>query len=393
VNERQLSPDLEDTYDDDDVDSARGALAMAAPWLALIAFIVAIGTVGYVLFVHPSATGGDDLAACRSAAWQAIPEKRNLPADWSLGSTDLNANGMTISIVGPAPADQSSNQPIIYASVTCYGPTAATALEANRKAAEDAGSEVTNRTADGAAYDVNNPTTGSATTLFRVGGLVGQVADAGTSDPSDLAKITKALAIAMGDGAAAGAAGAASGGATGSGEPGSSEPVGSDEPSQSPFAPELEALLPKSIPDTSSTASPQPDLPLTVISNSATELLGQDPGSRALTARIRTLGKTVNDLQVAQAYDETGAIDLSIIAFRLPGVDPAKFRAAIIETWLSATSEGVTVTQVTLGGKHVTKVDYGDGATVEYVYAKGDTVIVIDTSDTAVATSVAAALK
>ena len=52
-----------------------------------------------------------------------------------------------------------------------------------------------------------------------------------------------------------------------------------------------------------------PDLPLTVISNSATELLGQDPGSRALTARIRTLGKSVNDVQVAQAYNFPASTD------------------------------------------------------------------------------------
>jgi hypothetical protein len=197
----------------------------------------------------------------------------------------------------------------------------------------------------------------------------------------------------MGDQAAAG---------TGAARPtdaaiGSGEPIGSGdlppEASGSPFAPELEAILPTSIVDSASTASPPATIPLTVLSASATDVFGQDPSSRALAARIRALGGTLDKLQIAQAYDESGAIDLSIIAFRLPNADLAKLRAAIIDTWLAAGADGVTRTTVTLGGKSLTKVDYGDGSTIEYVFAKADYVVVIDTSDTDVATQVAKALK
>jgi hypothetical protein len=371
-------------------DPGPGWLAGVAPWLAVLAVVLAAGAIGFVLL---SRSSGDDLTACRTSAWTSIPNAKDLPVNWNLGSTDLNANGMTISILGEAPADSSSNQPVVYASVTCYGGAAATALSENRKASGAAGATVRDRTSNGEAYDVDNPTTGSVTTLFRVNGLVGQIADGGTASAEDLAVITTAVAKAMGNETAAGSAPDVSStdDPNASDEPLGSDDVGAGEPSGSPFAPDLEALLPKSVNDTSSTASPGP-VPLTVQSASATDVFSDDPSSRALAARIRALGATLDQLQIAQAYDDTGAIDLSIIAFRLPKADLAKLRAAIIETWLSAGADGVKSTTVTLGGKSLTKVDYGDASTIEYVYAKDDYVIVIDTSDTDLATQVAAQL-
>jgi hypothetical protein len=382
----------EPTFGEIDDDPRPGLLASATPWLALLAVVLAAGAIGYLVLTHSS---GGDLTACKSDAWKAIPDPKDLPTDWSLGSTDLNANGMTISIMGPAPADSTTNQPVVYASVTCYGGAAATALEENRTAAEAAGATVRDRTSNGAAYDVDNPTTGSVTTLFRVNELVGQIADGGTANADDLAKITTAVAKAMGDTNAAGTASGANpaDGATGSNEPLGSDNAGAPGPSGSPFAPDLEALLPKSVVDSSSTASPPAPIPLTVQSASATDVFGDDPSSRALAARIRTLGGTLDQLQIAQAYDDSGAIDLSIIAFRLPKADLAKLKAAIIDTWLSAGAEGVKSTTITLGGKSLTKVDYGDGSTIEYVYAKDDYVIVIDTADVGIATQVARQLK
>ena len=373
-----------------------GFLSGAAPWLALLAVVLAAGAIGLVVLGR----SGDDLTACRTAAWTSIPNAKDLPVNWNLGSTDLNANGMTISILGLAPADSSTNQPVVYASVTCYGAAAGTALEENRKASVAAGAVVRprDRTSNGDAYDVDNPTTGATTTLFRVGGLVGQIADGGSAAQEDLAIITTAVAKAMGDQNAAGTASDVSptDDATGSDEPLGSDDLGAAEPSGSPFAPELEALLPTSItptPGASPGASSATPVPLTVQSASATDVFGEDPSSRALAARIRALGATLDQLQIAQAYDDTGAIDLSIVAFRLPKADLAKLRAAIIDTWLSAGADGVKSTTVDLGGKSLTKVDYGDGSTIEYVYAKDDYVIVIDTSDVDIATQVATQLK
>ena len=382
--ERPIGPMVDDFEDE-----PRSGLAAAAPWISVLALVLAAIAVGFVI-IRPSGSGSAGGAdACRSAAWSAIPDEKKLPTDWSLGSTDLNANGMTISVTGPVSADGTTDQPVIYASITCYGDSAEAALEAYRTSAQAAGATVTARTAD-EAYDVTNQNTGSTTTFFRVGGLIAQIADAGTASQSDLATITGLVASAMGEPSAAGAGLANPSDAAGG--PDASDVAPSDEPAASAFAPELEAVFPKSIPDPSSTASPPAEIALTVQSASATDVFGEDPSSRALAARIRSLGSSMDKLQIAQAYDETGAIDLSVIGFRLPGGDVTKLRAAIIDTWLAASGEGVKNSQVTLGGKTVTKVDYGDGSTIEYVYAKADYVIVIDTSDAQVATEIAAKL-
>lgn len=374
----------EDEYDDD----PPGGLGGAAPWLAVLALVLAAATLGYVLFLRP---GGDsDLTACRTKAWTAIPDETKLPEGWALGSTDLNANGMTISILGATQPDSETDQPVVYASITCYGSAASAALTQYRDAAaKTPGATVADRQGGGDAFDVTS-SSGSVTTLFRVGSLVGQIADGGSAPPADLQSITAAVATAMGDGRAAGTAGAAP--SDDVGQAGPSDDLGSDEPSGSPFAPELEAILPATIDAADPAGGPAVPVTLSKLSASAAEIFGSDPSARALAARIRSLGSTMDKLQVAQAYDETGTVDLSIVAFRLPGSDLAKLREAIIDTWLSAGADGVKTTAVSLGGKDLSKVDYGDGSTIEYVYAKDDYVVVIDTADVAVATAVAAKL-
>jgi hypothetical protein len=162
-------------------------------------------------------------------------------------------------------------------------------------------------------------------------------------------------------------------------------PSGSDAAgaSGSPAAPELEALLPTSVGGTT----------LTVQSATASDVLGTDPNSRALSAVVRSLGANPANLQIAQAFDDTNTIDLSIIGFRLAKGDGAKLKAAIIQTWLSAGATGVKQTEVTLGGKTLTKIDYGDEGTIEYVYGGPDYVIVLDTADVNIATEAASKLK
>jgi hypothetical protein len=373
-------------YEDDDSPSG---LATTAPWLAILALILAAATIGYLLINR--ASSGGDLTACRSAAWQAIPRTDALPSGWALGSTDLNANGITVSVTGPDPGDGSS-PPVVYASVTCYGDGAAAALDANRAAAAAANAAVQARKDAVDAFDISNSTTGSTTTIFRVGGLVAQIAGAGDATREQLDTIAAAVAGAMGSETAAGT----SPNGPDAGPSGSDQPLGSDEipqDSSPPFAPELEALLPSSIGDKTPGASPGATIPLTVDSASAADVFGQDPSSRALAARIRAFGKTLNDLQVAQAFDETGVADLAVLGFRLPGADGAKLESAILETWLSSTADGVKTTTVTLGGKQVKKIDYGDQQAFEFVYRAGDVVIDIETSDEALAGEVLAALK
>ena len=374
--ERTSEPAFDELDDEPEV----GFLVRAAPWLALLAVVLAAGAIGFVILGR---SAGEDLTACRTAAWTSVPDERKLPTDWKLGSTDLNANGMTISILGPVPVDSSTNQPVVYASITCYGSAAATALEQHQKAAEAAGSVVTARGGNGDAYDVDNPTTGSVTTLFRVGGLVGQIAGGGSSTAQELAAITTAVATAMGNGNAAGNSTVSpSDAATGSQEPNPSD-QGSLEPAPSSVAPELEAAMPTSVQGT----------PLTVTSYTGDQAFSATPASRALAAHLQSLGAKLTNVQFAQASDDSYSIDVTVFGFRVPGLDPAKLKAAVLEAWLGANGPGVKQTPITLSGKSLIKIDYGTGGPIDYLYATPDHVIVIDTADPNAATEAAAQIK
>jgi hypothetical protein len=116
-------------------------------------------------------------------------------------------------------------------------------------------------------------------------------------------------------------------------------------------------------------------------------VLGEDQSSRAIAAALRAEGKTPADLTLAQAYDETQAADLSLIAFAVDGLSDAKMRGIVLDSWLSATGSGVTMSDVELGGTTVTRIDYGDGRTKDYVVTRDGAVVVITTADEAVATA------
>ena len=129
-------------------------------------------------------------------------------------------------------------------------------------------------------------------------------------------------------------------------------------------------------------------------SDSATggTFLSDDQGSRAIQAALRAAGKTADDLRVAQAYDEAGAADLSVLAVTVDGLPAEQTRDIVLENWLAATGDGVKKDTVTLNGKTWTRIDYGDGGTLDYVLTDGANVIVITTADAALAEQAAAAL-
>ena len=117
-----------------------------------------------------------------------------------------------------------------------------------------------------------------------------------------------------------------------------------------------------------------------------------DQDSRAITAALRAAGKTPDDLRVAQAYDGSGAVDLSVMAVTVDGLPAEQTRDIVLENWLAATGEGVTKDTVTLAGQTWTRIDYGDGGTLDYILTDGANVIVITTADAALAEQTAAAL-
>ena len=153
-------------------------------------------------------------------------------------------------------------------------------------------------------------------------------------------------------------------------------------PSPSPAAPLLEAEMPRAVNGTT----------LTTESATNATSLGNAPNGRALGAAVTNLGKKPGDLEIADAFDQSGSLALSILGFRLPGTAAATLRSVVLDAWLTVTSPGITSTSVSLSGTPSTKVSYGDGGPDQYVFVHGDSVFIIVTSDQSLAASAVAAM-
>ena len=95
---------------------------------------------------------------------------------------------------------------------------------------------------------------------------------------------------------------------------------------------------------------------------------------------------------MAQAYDETAESDLSLLAVGVDGMAQDKVLTIVMESWLAATGAGVKSDTVTLSGRELTRIDYGDEGPLDYVTTKGAVVIVITTADPDLAALAVAAL-
>jgi hypothetical protein len=95
---------------------------------------------------------------------------------------------------------------------------------------------------------------------------------------------------------------------------------------------------------------------------------------------------------VAQAFDELGESDLSILALRVVGMDLDKVQDLVFDSWLAASGAGVTRTPVKLGADEWILLDYGDGLAKDWVRAVDGQVYVISTGDESLAEQAAAAI-
>ena len=83
-------------------------------------------------------------------------------------------------------------------------------------------------------------------------------------------------------------------------------------------------------------------------------------------------------MRVAQAYDPTQGLDVTVTAYRVPGVTATAIRDALIAAW-KVDYPDLKVTTTTLGGKQVTKADFGQDAIASYLYVQDDVVFDIET--------------
>jgi hypothetical protein len=353
--------------------------ARATRRVAVAALVLALVGVGIAAtrFLFPAA------GSCQQDSWDVRPAEGDLPAGFTLSVAQYDINRQQVTFLGPLPVDETAAQGVVYVTVTCFEEGAEDAVARSEQAARDASQTVTDRDDLGnggfAATDEN----GSNFIQLRHDDVVVYLAASSEVASSDVDTLASAYDKALGgDGGAV---------AVGTQDPGTSaseEPVASDGPSDevpsdaAAAAPELEAQLPTAVNGTA----------LTVDSAIGTDLFGDDESSRAITAALRAEGKTPADLTFAQAYDEAQALDLSLFAVAVDGLSEARTRDIVLDSWLSASGAGVTQSTVTLGGKELTKVDYGDDGASNYVLAGDGTVLVITTSDEALATSTVEAL-
>ena len=389
-----------------------------ATGLALVALIIASAALAVVV-LRPS---GGTAATCQGVAWDALPDATSLPAGWSLADSSFVADGYSTTFVGvvpgtstDTPSPASSTTPgasIVSPSPTATGaatapaiaPTVAVRASCVGASAEDAITRAHDTALAGGATDATFPDLGDdsfawsdadGTTMvaFRRGEVVVYLTASAAVAEADLETAAtaqdEALATAAGGGIAALGNGGATAGATGTVAGGGSTPAASG-PADTSSAdatsphdlPALEAVLPHTV----------NGLTLGSQSTTGTTALGDDASSQALLASLQAMGKTAADLGLAEAFDESGTLDLDLVAYQVKGADANVLREDIVQSWLAAGSSGITTSQTTVGGKPVIKVDYGDGGQLDYLYARDDLVIDVASGDPALAAQVLASL-
>jgi hypothetical protein len=146
-----------------------GALALAVAALGLALAAVAVV--------------GPDRGSCRATAWNAVPAAADLPAGWTLGTSQFGADGLAASLVGPASADDPTSAPTVYVLVSCFDGDAGTALDRTRDAADAAGMVTIDRSDLGdAGFTIQDASAVTEAVYFRRGGLVAHLTPSGTVD-------------------------------------------------------------------------------------------------------------------------------------------------------------------------------------------------------------------
>ena len=325
-------------------------------------------------------------AGCQQQAWDVTPAAEDLPAGWVASASQYDIDRKTMSFLGPMPQDETSSQAVIYVTATCFRTGAEDGVTRSRAAAEAAGQSVVDRDDLGEqAYSAVDEG-GAGFLQMRAGKIVVYLAASGDASATEVDELASAFDKALGgDGGtvAPPAAVPTDDQAGASLDPGAESPApGESLVAESPAAPDLVALMPAKVGS------------IAMDTDSATggTFLSDDQGSRAIQAALRAAGKAPDDLRVAQAWDAAGASDLSVLAVRVDGLPGEQTRDIVLENWLAASGDGVTKDTVTLNGQSWTRIDYGDGGTLDYVLTDGGNVIVITTADAALAEQAAAAL-
>jgi hypothetical protein len=100
---------------------------------------------------------------------------------------------------------------------------------------------------------------------------------------------------------------------------------------------------------------------------------GATAWAQQMTRYLARVGKTPADLNYAQVWDPSGSLGLDAGVFQASGVSAASLRKAIINS-SRPDSPGLSVSDASLSGKHVTVVVNQDSGTTLYLYDHHDDV-------------------
>jgi hypothetical protein len=360
-----------------------------------IASIAALVLAGAALFFELGRPSTSSDAECRTIAWRALPAADTLPAGWALSASGFYSDGYGASFAGPAAsASPAAASAAVTLRISCFGADGHLALVRSRDGDLAAGGAEVPFADMGDEVVATQDANGSSTSVYiRRGPLVASIAASSGVDPADLEQAAQAVDDAMV--AAQGSAGAGAAATVGPADSvgpaasdagptdaAASEDLGTDVP-EAHDVPDLEALLPKTVAGAT----------LTSQSTKGLSGLGDDSATQALVAKLKTLGATADQVEIAEAYDPNGTVDADIVAFRVKGIGAPALHDALTQSWLAAGASGVTTTQKTIAGRTVTVIDYGDGSSQDYVWEQGDSVIDLVTSDATIAEKVVASFK
>ncbi len=180
----------------------------------------------------------------------------------------------------------------------------------------------------------------------------------------------------------------AAGPATASAAPsGSAVPTDSPEPSIDRHAiPALEALLPAAVNGI--------DLERLSITGPDFYKTGTDVNRSQLDELLKNLGKTVDDLSVADAGDPTGKAVFEVGIFKVAGAETAQLLSEWVAFDQAAKPGRIKVSNVTIDGRSLTKIvdssmDVGGTA---YAFAVDDAIFLVRADDPALLSAALASL-
>jgi hypothetical protein len=158
-------------------------------------------------------------------------------------------------------------------------------------------------------------------------------------------------------------------------------PADEEVPPSHAFA-DLEAFLPSELDCT----------PLDLQSFDGTEFIYDDSWGTSMSAFLTSVGKTPADLQIGQAQDPDGVLDLEVVlAFRLPGVAPETLRDAVVNGWRVDFPELTTGTS-TIVDKTVTTGTFAEDQPASIWYINDGVVFDIESGDETLGTNILAGL-